>query len=237
MKCYAHEKPPHEQLPVLLQLAREFAVCDRWFSSIPGPTWPNRFFMHAASSAGIDASPSGFDSAMAELFNGYSFHNGTIFHRLESHQLKWAVFQGDSFPVTGALAGLNDDYFFGFDKFEAAVNNPEYPFAYTFIEPNYGNDLPLSPRISLAETRNIRKMMSRGARSSLNRSTRLSEILPNGPRVYYLSPTMSMADSSMFHHLQPGDGLYYGDFGTSLSGDRLYLLVGKHGFDFTQLGP
>ncbi len=42
MKCYSPG-----QLPVLTTLAREFAVCDHWFSSMPGPTWPNRFFIHA----------------------------------------------------------------------------------------------------------------------------------------------------------------------------------------------
>jgi phospholipase C len=44
MKCYAPD-----QLPVLTTLAKEFAVCDHWYSSMPGPTWPNRFFVHAAS--------------------------------------------------------------------------------------------------------------------------------------------------------------------------------------------
>lgn len=29
--------PPHD-LPVLSTLAREFAVCDHYFSSVPGPT-------------------------------------------------------------------------------------------------------------------------------------------------------------------------------------------------------
>lgn len=33
-------------------LAREFAVCTRWFCSVPGETWPNRNFVHAASSGG-----------------------------------------------------------------------------------------------------------------------------------------------------------------------------------------
>src|SRR5581483_8025825 len=28
-------------LPALHTLAREFTICDRWFSSLPGPTWPN----------------------------------------------------------------------------------------------------------------------------------------------------------------------------------------------------
>ena len=32
-----------EQLPTYDLLAREFAVCDHWFCSHPGPTWPNRF--------------------------------------------------------------------------------------------------------------------------------------------------------------------------------------------------
>src|SRR4051812_9830241 len=45
------------ELPVIYQLATEFAVCDQWFSSLPGPTWPNRFFVHGASSGGLDDSP------------------------------------------------------------------------------------------------------------------------------------------------------------------------------------
>jgi phospholipase C len=52
MKCY---RP--DQLPVLNALAREFVVCDNWYASMPGPTWPNRMFVHAASSAGLDHSP------------------------------------------------------------------------------------------------------------------------------------------------------------------------------------
>lgn len=55
MKCFSPE-----QVPVLTTLAGEFALCDRWFASMPGPTWPNRFFVHAASSGGLDDSPSGF---------------------------------------------------------------------------------------------------------------------------------------------------------------------------------
>ena len=33
-------------------LALEFAVCTAWFSSVPGETWPNRNFAHAATSGG-----------------------------------------------------------------------------------------------------------------------------------------------------------------------------------------
>jgi phospholipase C len=34
-------------LPVLYRLADEFAVCDQWFSSFPGSTWPNRAYLLA----------------------------------------------------------------------------------------------------------------------------------------------------------------------------------------------
>lgn len=40
------------QLPVLSTLAREFILCDRWFADVPGPTMPNRAFVHAATSQG-----------------------------------------------------------------------------------------------------------------------------------------------------------------------------------------
>jgi phospholipase C len=39
-------------VPFMHALAREFTVCDRWFSSVMGPTWPNRFYLHAATADG-----------------------------------------------------------------------------------------------------------------------------------------------------------------------------------------
>jgi len=36
-------------LPALHTLARNFTVCDRWFASLPGPTWPNRLFAHSGT--------------------------------------------------------------------------------------------------------------------------------------------------------------------------------------------
>src|SRR5262245_19239165 len=41
-----------DRIPFLYALAREFTVCDRWFSSVMGPTWPNRFYLHAATADG-----------------------------------------------------------------------------------------------------------------------------------------------------------------------------------------
>ncbi len=41
-----------DQLPFQYALADNFTVCDRWFSSFMGQTWPNRFYLHAATSGG-----------------------------------------------------------------------------------------------------------------------------------------------------------------------------------------
>ena len=41
-----------DHIPFIDALAREFTVCDRWFSSVMGPTWPNRFYLHAATADG-----------------------------------------------------------------------------------------------------------------------------------------------------------------------------------------
>ncbi len=47
MTCYTPA-----QTPVLSMLAKEFAVCDEWFCSVPSQTLPNRDFIHAATSCG-----------------------------------------------------------------------------------------------------------------------------------------------------------------------------------------
>lgn len=41
-----------EDVPVLYELADNYTLCDRYFCSVMGPTWPNRFYLHAASSGG-----------------------------------------------------------------------------------------------------------------------------------------------------------------------------------------
>ena len=155
MKCYAVD-----QLPVLTTLAQEFALCDHWYSSMPGPTWPNRFFVHAASSAGLDHSPSPRTMADAILFRGYSFENGTIYDRLDKAHLGWTIYKGDAFPQSLAISGMNiralQGYFKDFQDFAPDLKNPGYATTHAFIEPNYGHALV---GILLAVIRSIPRMM------------------------------------------------------------------------------
>jgi phospholipase C len=142
-KCYTPE-----QVPVINELAANFALCDRWFSSIPGPTWPNRFFIHAASSGGLDDSPSGLSSFGNVAFDGYTFKNGTIFDALDDACVEWRIFAGDSLPQVLALSGMTINELEGrihdYDDFSEAVNDKDFSASYVFIEPDYGHDLPPS---------------------------------------------------------------------------------------------
>jgi phospholipase C len=136
MKCCS----PAE-LPVLNALAKAFAVCDNWFSSMPGPTWPNRFFAHAASSGGLDHSPTNGEIAQWETINGFAFPNGSIFDALDKKSAAngWRIYAGDMFPGVAALKGITLSAISMFDNFPGAVADPNYPWLYTWIEPNYGN--------------------------------------------------------------------------------------------------
>ncbi|MEM6992254.1 MAG: alkaline phosphatase family protein, partial [Myxococcota bacterium] len=41
-----------DQLPVLYALADNYVLCERWFASVMGPTWPNRFYAHLGTAGG-----------------------------------------------------------------------------------------------------------------------------------------------------------------------------------------
>lgn len=132
------------QLPVTFQLARKFAVCDQWFSSMPGPTWPNRYFVHCASSSGLDDSPS--DTQMSEWEAwGLSFPNGSIFDKFNKLSSgNWRIYHDHTGPEIGEIPQVTSINNVGFssveslDNFASDLNYP-YPYRYTFIEPNYGD--------------------------------------------------------------------------------------------------
>jgi len=41
-----------EKVPIITTLANEFALFDHYFCAYPGPTNPNRLFMHTGTTAG-----------------------------------------------------------------------------------------------------------------------------------------------------------------------------------------
>jgi phospholipase C len=132
MKCYSPD-----QLPVLTALAKEFAVCDNWHASMPGPTWPNRMFVHAASSGGLDHSPTTAEIALWETAAGFSFPNGDIFDRIKATGgIQRRLYAGDLFPMMSALKGVGLDDIRQYEHFATDLQG-SFPYNYVFIEPSY----------------------------------------------------------------------------------------------------
>lgn len=131
LKCYSAD-----QLPVLNALAREFVICDQWHASMPGPTWPNRMFVHAASSGGLDHSPTTAEIAEWETIAPFAFPNGDIFDRIAAKGLQRRLYAGDLFPMMSALKGIRLGDIRQYEHFAADLQSP-FPYSYIFIEPSY----------------------------------------------------------------------------------------------------
>ncbi len=132
MKCFTAA-----QLPVLNALANEFVVCDNWHASMPGPTWPNRMFVHAASSGGLDHSPTTSEILEWETLDGFSFANGSIFDALKRKGITRCLYGGDDFPMVAALKGIQLGDIRQFSDFAGDLAKANFPFSYVFIEPSY----------------------------------------------------------------------------------------------------
>ena len=115
-------------LPVLSGLARGFAVCDQWFSSVPTETLPNRAFVCAATSQGH------MDD------NTKTFTGPTIFGLLSAQNLGWAIYGYDAQPLTRLdfpdVTNAPEEHFGLFTDFEQAAAAGTLG-AYTFLEPSW----------------------------------------------------------------------------------------------------
>ncbi|MGD1097290.1 MAG: alkaline phosphatase family protein [Bryobacteraceae bacterium] len=121
------------QLPVLTTLALEFAVFNRWFASIPGPTICNRAFAHYGTSFGrVDMNP---------IYVNEPFKN--IYDRLINANPKHTakVYYYDTTSSTMEVANLlqNEPELFGtYQQFLNDCSTGNLP-DYSFIEPNYSD--------------------------------------------------------------------------------------------------
>jgi phospholipase C len=117
-------------LPVLSGLARGYAVCDHWFSSLPTMTLPNRAFACAATSQGHMDDKS------------HSFTVKSIFGLLTASHVTWAgygyneepLFRGN-FPDTLSAPDANFGKFADFQKAAAAGSLASY----VFLEPEWSS--------------------------------------------------------------------------------------------------
>ena len=128
-----------KEIPFYYDLAQKFAISDRYFSSLLGPTFPNRSYLLAATSFGHLTTNDVFPPP-----GGYKPITGTIFDLLDKHNVTWADYfsdlpQGASFRLFSATGA--DPHFLPLQLFLAQAAGvpgagplPEV----AFVDPNFG---------------------------------------------------------------------------------------------------
>ncbi len=146
-------------------LARAYAVCDHWFSSVPTQTFPNRSFVHAATSSGYVVN--GWKTGPHPWDIGYLLNNtDTIYNLLSRAGIDWRIYHSGPLLLCNALmiqerlwefAPLGR-HFTPIAEFFADAATPGGLPSYTFIEPNmlcsstYGPENDMHPAFAVTET-------------------------------------------------------------------------------------
>jgi len=128
MECYTPE-----QLPAFSALARNFAISDAWYASVPTQTWPNRAFFHTGTSLGqVDDYP----------YDPFAYDTPTIFNVLQSQKISWAVYNDSHITSSTRLESpqlwdlLLEPHFQNLESFEKDARTGNLP-AYSFLEPDF----------------------------------------------------------------------------------------------------
>lgn len=134
-----------QMVPVLATLAKEYAVCDHWFSSLPGGTFPNRDYAHAATSFGRGENPGHHESLLAGALGIARLRAkhgkaDTIFQQLSRAKRSYRIYYHDApalwlYPQFTGLSGKGRSL--KFPKLLRDIANDNLS-DYSFVEPDYG---------------------------------------------------------------------------------------------------
>lgn len=141
------------QLPVLSTLAKNFVLCDRWFADVPGPTMPNRAFVHAATS------------------QGYTYNAGwkpkftckTIYDRLSDAGMSWRTYYHDLDDVLELYPNIKGGTtnHVQFAQYVADVTGDQLA-TYSFITPAFmgSHEQPVNSMHAPADARPAEKLVA-----------------------------------------------------------------------------
>jgi phospholipase C len=114
-------------LPTYDHLAREFCVCDRWFSSVPGATWPNRLYAVAGRAAGSK------DPKKIPIYNVPSFAR-----QLDAAKVSWRWYTHD----VATLRFSDEQYYLGSDSHFAYFDRRSILAPRNFLDVTQDGKLP-----------------------------------------------------------------------------------------------
>jgi phospholipase C len=121
-----------DDLPFYYGLAENFAMSDRQFSAVLGPTFPNRSYLMAATSFGHLTT-----SDIVPPVVGYKPITGTIFDLLNKHGITWADYFEDT-PQDASFRPYDTTHNRPLSQFIAeAGGNGALPDV-SFVDPNFG---------------------------------------------------------------------------------------------------
>ncbi len=131
------------ELPAYAELANEFAICDRWFCSHIGPTWPNRFVAFTGQLNRDGHGEPELDNPHLDEMT--PIEAPTLFDHLTARGVSWRCYEhGYSFLRLYTRYTFDLESIVDFDDptrgFLATAARGELP-AVTWIEPDY-IDLP-----------------------------------------------------------------------------------------------
>jgi phospholipase C len=89
-------------LPIYDALARHFCVCDRWFASVPGATWPNRLYAVAGESEGR------FDNKKVWGRDFPLYFLPSFVRHLDNAEVSWRWYHAESADLTPPTLQLAD---------------------------------------------------------------------------------------------------------------------------------
>jgi phospholipase C len=121
-----------EVLPFAYALASTFTLANRWFCSVPGPTYPNRRFLLAGTAYG------GTTTSADTLFDPPP-PSGTIFDRLSEYGITWSDYFTDV-PMTAVIPTIivkHADHHHQIAKFFNDCQAGTLP-AVSFVDPGAG---------------------------------------------------------------------------------------------------
>lgn len=86
------------EIPFYYALGKAFAIGDHYFASVPGPTWPNRMYLHAGTSFGVT------EDVLANIDAfPYPAMDAVVQDELEKRHVDWKVYSDGPAAVAAAV--------------------------------------------------------------------------------------------------------------------------------------
>jgi phospholipase C len=121
-------------LPFYSGLARTFVLADRWFSSAPAKTFPNRYYLLGGTSLGV----------ITNIGLPSTPPNGSILEHLDAHQITWRDYY-QSLPTAALFAGLGAANNVHVSQFFTDAASGNLPFL-SIVDPDFDKGSEENPQ-------------------------------------------------------------------------------------------